>query len=184
MASRSAAEDLLGVGFMAVGGSIASLEAPEVLDEVCEVGENKERESVDCADCVETDEMSLLAEALDSGPCFETAGLTKASPTVGRGLEDLGAYVLLAPVGLETGFEMELAAAGGKHVPLAGCEGFDGVVSILPLVLLLVRATLFGTYELTALLVGVGFVDDVPLGRFIGEVARGAIDGIGGIGGR
>ena len=184
MASRSALEDLLGIGSMAVCGSIASLEAPEVLDEVCEVGENKQRESADCADCVDTDEIPILAGAFNSGSCFKTAGLTKASPTVGRGLEGLAAYVLLAPIGLETGFKMVLATAGGKYVPLADCEGFDGVVSILDLVLLLVGGTLFGTYELTARLFGVGFVDDVPLGRLIGEVARGAIDGIGGIGGR
>ena len=186
MASRSAAEDLFAVGFMASCGFIASLEAPEVLDEVCEVGENKQRESTDCADCVDTDEISLLAGAFDSGPCFETAGLTKASTTVGRGLEDLEAYVLLAPIGLETDFEMMLAAAGGKCVPLADWEGFDGVVSILVsvLVLLLVRGRLFGTYELTARLLGVGSADGVLLDRLRGEVARGAIDGIGGIGGR
>lgn len=47
IASRSAAEDLFAVESFAVDVGIGSVEASEVLDEVREVGENKERDIAD-----------------------------------------------------------------------------------------------------------------------------------------
>lgn len=161
-----------------------SLEAWDVRDDACEVGDKTKWESIDGAESAEVDDRSLLPKVLFFAPLLGTAGLTKASPTTGRGLEDLAAKVLLAPVGLDIGFEMIFALPDCRIVLLVGREGFDGVVSRIPLVFWLVWGRLFGTYELTARLFGVVFVDKVPLGRLIGEVARGAIEGIGGIGGR
>jgi hypothetical protein len=79
---------------------------------------------------------------------------------------------------------MGLALADRRTESLVGREGFEGVVSTIPLILLLVCGRLFGTYELMARLFGVVLVDTVLLGRLIGDVARGAIGGTGGIGGR
>lgn len=75
------------------------------------------------------DDTSLLPRILGFGACFGAVGFTKASPTIGRGLEDLGAYVLLVPRGFERAFEVMLSTAESGFAPLTGREGFDGVVS-------------------------------------------------------
>lgn len=133
---------------------------------------------------MEIDDTSLLTTVLIFVPLLDKLGLTKASPIAGRGLEGLAANVLLAPMTLDEGLEEVLVVAGCSTEPLNACGVFDGVVSMAPLALLLVGGRLFGTYELTARLLGVVLVNVEPVGRFVGDVARGAMEGMGGIGGR
>jgi len=91
IASRSAAEDLLCGDSVTFCCTFPSWEAWDVRDDACEVGDKTKRESVDGAESVDVDDRSLLAILLVFAPLLGMAGLIKASPTTGRGLEDLAA---------------------------------------------------------------------------------------------
>lgn len=106
------------------------------------------------------------------------AGFLKASPTASRGLDDLAANVLLPPIGLGASLAVLFAAVGRRDIPFVGLDDFDGVVSTAVFLAFVMLCALFGTYELTARRFGVALVGDT--GRFVGDVALGAIDGIGG----
>lgn len=103
--SRNAAEDLLTDDSVEEGCVRPSLDVWDACDDFREV-EKIDAESVDWAEFVDNEDTSRRVCVLGM------AGFLNKSSTAGRDLDDLAPYVLLAPIGLESGLASLFAAAG------------------------------------------------------------------------